>query len=61
MLLAAACELRYAAPDTTFYIPELDMGVPFSLGGVPDEAPVISTVPPSSGGRIVTMRSFSPS
>lgn len=34
MLLAAACELRYAAPDTTFYIPELDMGVPFSLGGV---------------------------
>jgi len=34
MLLAAACELRYAAPDTTFYIPELDMGIPFSLGGV---------------------------
>ncbi|MGE0804439.1 MAG: enoyl-CoA hydratase/isomerase family protein [Burkholderiaceae bacterium] len=34
LLLAAACRLRYATPDTTFYIPELDLGIPFSLGGV---------------------------
>lgn len=33
-LLAAVCNLRYAAPDVIFYIPELDMGIPFSLGGV---------------------------
>ena len=34
MLLAAVCNLRYATADATFYIPELDMGIPFSLGGV---------------------------
>jgi len=33
-LLAAVCDLRYATPDTIFYVPELDMGIPFSLGGV---------------------------
>lgn len=33
-LLAAVCNLRYATPDAIFYIPELDMGIPFSLGGV---------------------------
>lgn len=33
-LLAAVCNLRYATPDTIFYVPELDMGIPFSLGGV---------------------------
>lgn len=34
LLLAAACELRYGAPTTTLSVPELDMGIPFSLGGV---------------------------
>lgn len=34
LLLAAVCNLRYATPDATFYVPELDMGIPFSLGGV---------------------------
>lgn len=34
MLLASACRLRYATPDATFYVPELDLGIPFSLGGV---------------------------
>lgn len=33
-LLAAVCNLRYATPETIFYVPELDMGIPFSLGGV---------------------------
>lgn len=33
-LLAAVCNLRYATPNTIFYVPELDMGIPFSLGGV---------------------------
>lgn len=34
LLLAAVCNLRYATPDATLYVPELDMGIPFSLGGV---------------------------
>lgn len=34
LLLAAVCNLRYAEPDAIFYIPELDMGIPYSLGGV---------------------------
>ena len=34
ILLAAACELRYADPTAQLSIPELDMGIPFSLGGV---------------------------
>ena len=34
LLLATVCNLRYATPDATLYVPELDMGIPFSLGGV---------------------------
>lgn len=34
ILLAAACELRYGDASTTLSVPELDMGIPFSLGGV---------------------------
>lgn len=34
ILLAAACELRYADPSAVLSVPELDMGIPFSLGGV---------------------------
>jgi enoyl-CoA hydratase/carnithine racemase len=43
LLLAAVCNLRYATPDTIFYIPELDMGIPFSLGGVATLARYIGT------------------
>lgn len=34
ILLALACELRYADPSARFFIPELNMGIPFSLGGM---------------------------
>lgn len=34
ILLSAACELRYGDATTTLSVPELDMGIPFSLGGV---------------------------
>ena len=34
ILIAAACKLRYATPETRFYVPELNMGIPFSLGAV---------------------------
>ena len=34
-LLASACDLRIVAADTTFCLPEIDLGVPLTWGGVP--------------------------
>ena len=35
LVLAAACDLRVAAQDTTFSIPEVDLGIPLAWGGIP--------------------------
>ena len=35
LVLAAACDLRVAAEDTYFSIPEVDIGLPLGWGGVP--------------------------
>jgi enoyl-CoA hydratase/carnithine racemase len=35
VVLAAACDLRLAASDTSFSIPELDLGIPLAWGGIP--------------------------
>jgi len=35
VVLAAACDLRVAAEDTYFSIPEVDLGIPLAWGGVP--------------------------
>lgn len=35
LVLAAACDLRVAAEDTRFRIPELDLGIPLTWGGIP--------------------------
>lgn len=35
LVLAAACDLRIAASDTIFAIPEVDLGIPLAWGGVP--------------------------
>jgi enoyl-CoA hydratase/carnithine racemase len=35
VVLAAACDLRVAADDTVFSIPEVDLGIPLAWGGVP--------------------------
>jgi len=35
MLIAAACDIRIAARDTTFRIPELALGIPLAWGGNP--------------------------
>lgn len=35
VVLAAACDLRVAAHDTTFTIPEVDLAIPLSWGGIP--------------------------
>ncbi len=33
--LAAACDLRVAADDARFSIPEVDLGIPLAWGGIP--------------------------
>lgn len=35
LVLAAACDLRVAADDTHFSIPEVDLGIPLAWGGIP--------------------------
>ncbi len=35
LVLAAACDLRVAADDTRFAIPEVDLGIPLAWGGIP--------------------------
>jgi len=35
LVLASACDLRVAATDTYFAIPEIDLGIPLAWGGVP--------------------------
>ena len=35
VVLAAACDLRIAAEDTRFSIPEVDLGIPLAWGGIP--------------------------
>lgn len=35
VVLAAACDLRLAAADATFSIPEVDLGIPLGWGGIP--------------------------
>ncbi len=35
IVLAAACDLRLAADDVRFSIPEVDLGIPLAWGGIP--------------------------
>jgi enoyl-CoA hydratase/carnithine racemase len=35
LVLAAACDLRVAADDAMFSIPEVDLGIPLAWGGIP--------------------------
>jgi enoyl-CoA hydratase/carnithine racemase len=34
LVLASACDLRVASADTTFSIPEIDLGIPLGWGGI---------------------------
>lgn len=34
-VLAAACDFRVGTPDTSFWIPEVDLGIPLTWGAVP--------------------------
>lgn len=35
LVLAASCDLRLAADDASFSIPEVDLGIPLAWGGIP--------------------------
>lgn len=59
LVLAAACDLRVAADDTHFSIPEVDLGIPLAWGGVPRLVREIG--PTMTKELVMTCRSFSAS
>lgn len=56
VVLAIACDLRMAAADTRFSIPEVDLGIPLAWGGIPR---LLREVPPAVVRDLVlTCREF---
>ena len=56
--LMAACDLRIVAQDTVMYIPEVDVGVPFSWGSIPRLVREIGPV--LTKELVMTCRRFTP-
>jgi enoyl-CoA hydratase/carnithine racemase len=59
LVLAAACDLRVAADDTRFSIPEVDLGIPLAWGGIPRLVREIG--PALTKELVMTCRPFSAS
>ncbi|HEY6474284.1 MAG TPA: enoyl-CoA hydratase/isomerase family protein [Acidimicrobiales bacterium] len=59
LVLAAACDLRVAADDTRFSIPEVDLGIPLAWGGIPRLVREIG--PTMTKELVMTCRSFTAS
>jgi enoyl-CoA hydratase/carnithine racemase len=57
VVLAAACDLRVAADDTHFSIPEVDLGIPLAWGGIPRLVREIG--PAMTKELVMTCRPFS--
>ena len=56
VVLAAVCDLRIAADDTLFSIPEVDLGIPLAWGGIPR---LVREIPPAVVRELVlTCRPF---
>jgi enoyl-CoA hydratase/carnithine racemase len=56
VLLATACDLRVAAVGTRFAIPEVDLGIPLTWGGIPR---LVREIGPSMTRELVlTCRAF---
>ena len=56
MVLAGVCDLRIAADDTVFSIPEVDLGIPLAWGGIPR---LLREIPPAVVRELVlTCRPF---
>lgn len=56
LVLAAACDIRVAAEDTRFAIPEVDLGIPLAWGGIPRLVREIG--PTLTKELVMTCRSF---
>jgi enoyl-CoA hydratase/carnithine racemase len=56
LVLAAACDIRVAAEDTRFAIPEVDLGIPLAWGGIPRLVREIG--PALTKELVMTCRSF---
>lgn len=57
VVLAAVCDLRVAAEDTVFSIPEVDIGLPLAWGGIPRLVREIG--PAMTKELVMTCRRFS--
>jgi len=57
VVLAAVCDIRIAADDTTFSIPEVDLGIPLAWGGIPRLVREIG--PAMTRELVLTCRPFS--
>ncbi|MGA9277732.1 enoyl-CoA hydratase/isomerase family protein [Ilumatobacter sp.] len=56
LVLAGVCDLRIAADDTVFAIPEVDLGIPLAWGGIPR---LVREIPPAIVRELVlTCRPF---
>ncbi|MCB0831494.1 MAG: enoyl-CoA hydratase/isomerase family protein [Solirubrobacterales bacterium] len=56
LVLAAACDLRIAAANTRFSIPEVDLGIPLAWGGIPRLVREIG--PAATKELVLTCREF---
>lgn len=58
VVLTAVCDLRVAADDASFFIPEVDLGIPLAWGGI---ARLVREIGPAMTKELVmTCRRFSP-
>lgn len=57
LVVAAACDLRIAAEDARFSIPEVDLGIPLAWGGIPRLVREIG--PALTKELVITCREFS--
>lgn len=58
VVLAASCDLRVAASDALFRIPEVDLGIPLAWGGIPRLVRELG--PAVTKELVLTCRSFGP-
>ncbi|MFM2046144.1 MAG: enoyl-CoA hydratase [Actinomycetota bacterium] len=58
LVLAASCDLRFAADTAVFSIPEVDLGIPLAWGGIPRLVREIG--PAATKELVLTCRRFHP-
>lgn len=58
LVLMAACDLRVAAEDAVFFIPEVELGIPLAWGGIPRLVREIG--PALTKELVMTCRRFTP-